>query len=150
MENISLEIGKASAILLVFILILAACIGYAVFQYILRVPSSGKVVTIGVQLKDELGNLVKHIDWGELTPNSKKDYHVFAVNNGSIPITLTLTTENWNPPEASNYISLTWDYLGGKINPGETYPITFSLIISENPSFTSFSFDIVITATEVS
>lgn len=150
MENINLEIGAASAILLVLTLIFAACIGYAIFQFVLRVPSTGTVKTVGIQLKDDYGNMVTHIDWEDLTPNTEKDYHAFVVNNGSVPITLTLTTENWNPPEASNYISLTWDYLGDKINPGQTHPIILTLTVSENPPFTSFSFDIVITAYEVS
>ncbi|MEM1590279.1 MAG: hypothetical protein QW175_07665, partial [Candidatus Bathyarchaeia archaeon] len=105
---------------------------------------------IGIQLKDDQGNIVTYIDWGDLTPNSETDYHAFVVNNGSVPVTLTLTTENWNPLEASNYISLTWDYLGDKINPGQAHPIIFTITVSGNPSFTSFSFVIVITATEVS
>jgi hypothetical protein len=108
------------------------------------------VQTIGVQIKDDNGNLVTAIDWGTLTPGSTKDFHVFAINNGTVPITLTLTTENWSPTNAQNYISLTWDYLGGTINPGTSLPIIFTLTVNADISgISSFSFGIVIQVQEV-
>ncbi|MEM3442928.1 MAG: hypothetical protein QXM86_03630 [Candidatus Bathyarchaeia archaeon] len=150
MEIENIEISISAIAIAVIILLASAGTAYAVLTYIYRIHSIGTVQTIGVQIKDDQGNIVTHIDWGTLTPNSTIDFHCFAINNGTVPITLTLTTENWNPIEAINYISLSWDYLGDTINPGQSHPIIFTLTVSESiAGISSFSFDIIITAQEV-
>jgi hypothetical protein len=146
MDKVELSTGSL-ALVLTLLIILAGAAAYAVISKQWRIHSAGTVKAVGLQIKDDSGNLVTSIDWGELTPNSSKDFHVFAINNGTVPITLTLTTENWNPANATNYIGLTWDYLGDIINPGESHPIIFTLTVYSNAtSLSSFSFDMVITA----
>jgi hypothetical protein len=141
------EVNLAPIILILILLVAGVGIGYAVLQFVYRITSTGTVQTIGVQIKDDNGNLITAIDWGTLTPGATKDFHVFAINNGTVPITLTLTTENWSPTNAQNHISLTWDYLGGTINPGASLPIILTLTVNADISgISSFSFGIVITA----
>jgi hypothetical protein len=56
-----------------------------------------------------------------------------------------MNATNWNPSNASDYISLSWDYGGQLVNPGELIPVIFTLSISESvEGITSFSFDITI------
>ncbi|MGB9693302.1 MAG: hypothetical protein ACPLYF_00495 [Fervidobacterium sp.] len=136
--------------LILILLIASVGIGYAILQYFYHIHSVGNIQTISVQIKDDNGNILTSIDWGTLTPNSTKNFHVFAINNGTVPITLNLLTENWNPTNASNFISLSWDYLGDTINPGMQHPIIFTLTVNPDVSnISSFSFDIVIQAQEV-
>jgi len=68
-------------------------------------------------------------------------------NTGTITVTLSLSTENWNPEEASKHFSLTWNYKGQKIPPGRTLSLTLTLSASNNlTGINSFSFNIIATA----
>ena len=148
MDKIELSNGSL-ALVLILLMVLAGVTVYAVVTRQWRIQTVGNIKTVGLQIKDDNSNLITYIDWGTLTPNSTKDFHAFAVNNGTIPITLTLTTENWNPSEAQNYMSLTWNYTGNIINPGESHPIVFTLTVYSNVTgISSFSFDMVIIAQE--
>jgi hypothetical protein len=146
MDRVELSTGSL-ALVLALLAILGGAIVYAVISRQWRIQTVGTVKTVGLQVKDDYGNLLTSIDWGTLTPDSSKDFHAFVINNGSVPITLTLATENWNPSEAQHYIELTWDYLGEPINPGASQPIIFTLTVYPNiTGISTFNFDIVITA----
>jgi len=56
-----------------------------------------------------------------------------------------MNTTNWDPTNASDYISLTWDYGGQLVNPDEIIPVVLTLAISGNVTgITGFSFDIIL------
>lgn len=56
-----------------------------------------------------------------------------------------MSTTNWNPSRAAEYITLTWNYSGRSINPGEVLQVTKTLSISNSiEGISNFSFDIVI------
>jgi hypothetical protein len=56
-----------------------------------------------------------------------------------------LQTSNWNPPNAADYISLSWNYGGQTIGANQVLAVTLSLSISSNiQGITTFSFDIVV------
>ncbi|MEM1564341.1 MAG: hypothetical protein QW161_06700 [Candidatus Bathyarchaeia archaeon] len=89
---------------------------------------------------------VTSIDWGTLYPGQTKNVLIYVLNAGGAPISLTLSTANWNPPEAELYLTLSWDYDGRLIYPRQVLPITLSLTVSLNvpTTITDFSFDIII------
>jgi len=61
-----------------------------------------------------------------------------------------LTTKNWNPENASNFIFSSWNYSGQVIFPSEIIETNFYLQVSENiTGITDFSFDYIITALEL-
>jgi hypothetical protein len=92
---------------------------------------------------------VSSIDWGSLEPGTNKTLTLFIKNKGKNPVTLSYYSSNWNPPEITNYLSLTWDYTGHTIEFKETVQVTFTLHISENVEPTeNFSFDITIICTQ--
>jgi len=54
-------------------------------------------------------------------------------------------TSNWNPSNASDYMTLSWDYGGQSINPDEVVQVTFTLSVDASiDGITGFSFDITI------
>lgn len=76
---------------------------------------------------------------------SVRNESVYISNEGSMEASLYLETTNWDPPEASDYISLSWDYSGRMIKPDEIIQVTFSLSVSSDiTGITDFNFDIVI------
>lgn len=100
---------------------------------------------IGVYWNSECSDQVSSIDWGIIEPGSTKNATVYVRNEGNTAATISLSTENWSPVNASNYMNLTWDYTGQIIDVGEVIQVTLSLSVSDSiEGITNFSFDIVI------
>jgi len=100
----------------------------------------------GVYEDPECSSRVPSVDWGVLEPGSTKNVIVYIRNEGTTAITLSLNATNWNPPNASDYMTLDWDYAGQVINPGEVVQVTLTLSVSPSiEGITSFIFDIVVT-----
>lgn len=88
-------------------------------------------------------SIVNSIDWGTLSPGESKSILVYIKNTGSAAGLIQLTTSNWNPTIASNYLSVSWDYSGIVINASKSIPV--HLILTVSPSITgitTFSNDI--------
>jgi len=108
---------------------------------------SVKAVGVGVYWDAGLTNKVSSIDWGLVEPGSNENASVYVRNEGNSIVNLTLSTSNWNPSNASTYMTLTWDYGGQSLSVGEAVQVTLTLWISSNiQGITNFSFDIVIMA----
>jgi hypothetical protein len=114
------------------------------------VRNAGNVKTIGVGVywDIECTNNITSIDWGYLEPGDTTNVTVYISNEGNIPIILNMTKEKWNPPSASEHISLEWtreDYI---LNPGVAPAIITLTVSPDVAGVTEFSFDITITGTE--
>jgi len=112
------------------------------------VPSVGTVKAIGVGVYWDNGcsNVTSSIDWGVIEPGATTNVTLYIRNEGNAAVTLSLTTANWDPSEASNFMTLEWDYDGRTLNPNEVIQVTLALSVSSSiEGITSFSFDIIIT-----
>ena len=106
-------------------------------------------VEIDVYSDSECTELISTIDWGSLEAGSSVSRMVYVKSAGNRDVKLSLTTENWNPAGAANYIELSWDYDGSTLEPGAVVGVTLTLTV--NSSITGvegFSFDIIIIGTE--
>jgi len=115
-----------------------------------QLGSSGlvKVIGVGVYWDSSCSQAVYSIDWGMVEPGSQKNTSVYIRNEGNTNITLSLTTENWNPENASNYMTLTWDYDNRTLIPNQVIHVTLTLSIRDDvDGVESFSFTIVIIGT---
>jgi hypothetical protein len=114
------------------------------------VSSAGSVKGIGVGIYWDYActNRTSSINWGLLDPGSNKTATVYVRNEGNAVATLSKATQNWNPPTASSYMTLNWNYAGQTLGVSQVLQIKLTLIVSSTISgITSFSFDITITAT---
>jgi len=114
-------------------------------------PNLGTVKAMGVGVYWDIGcsNTVTSVNWGTVAPGSMNDVTVYIKNEGNAAETLSSTAENWSPPTASIYMSLTWDYAGQVIGVGEVVQVTLSLTVSDTiEGITSFSFDIIIVGSD--
>jgi len=106
-----------------------------------------KTIGVGVYWDAALTNKVSSIDWGILEPGSNVNKTVYIRNEGNTAATLSLTTSNWSPSNASNYLTLTWNYGGQTLNVNEAIQVKLTLsALSSVTGITNFSFDITITA----
>lgn len=111
------------------------------------IGSKGTVKTLGVGVfwDKVCSNSVSYIDWEIVDPGSQRNVTVYVRNEGSVPTSISLDAVNWDPPSASSYIILSWDYLGQLVEPNESIEATLILSISSSvQNLTNFKFDIVI------
>lgn len=104
-------------------------------------------VEVGIYWDSGCSMPVSSIDWGSMKPGSSKNVVLYIKNEGDAEITLYLEATNWDPVDASDYIDLNWDLIGGKsVNPNEVARATLTLDVSSNIKGISRSnFDIIIT-----
>jgi len=109
------------------------------------------VTVIGVEVYWDTNctRQVDYLDWGSLEPGSIKNQTVFIYNKGNAPSTLFLNTTNWNPPDASDFIELKWDYNGYIVDPQKTTKVTLTLFVAPvTERINDFNFDIIIGVNE--
>lgn len=114
--------------------------------------SHGRLKTIGVEayVDPECTRPCTSIDWGLVEPGEVRGALIYLKNTNNTAFNMTVKAENWNPPVAENYLTLSWNYTGEILQPGDVIPVQLLLTVSPNATgFDKYSFDIVITATEV-
>ena len=116
-------------------------------QWTQRIPSSATVKAVGVGIYKDINFTVSvtRIDWGIVEVGESKNFSAYIVNRSNVPITLSMTTENWTPVNASNFITLTWNYGGTEIAVDGYVFVTFVLSVDQAISgIDAFSFTIVV------
>ena len=115
------------------------------------VTNVSAVGSYGVEVyKDQACTIrVEYIDWGNLTPGSVKNELVYIKNIEEEPMFLRKSTRDWDPVDASKYMTLLWDYSGRRMNHLDVLQITLTLNVSRYiKEISNFSFDIYITASD--
>ena len=115
------------------------------------VQSGGTITAVNVGVYSNSGCTVNatYIDWGPLLPGNTTTRTVWVKNIGTANVTLSMTTSNWNPTNANQSITLTWDRSNKLLVPNEVTQATLTLSVASNisSSITTFSFNIIITGT---
>jgi hypothetical protein len=136
---------KPLAVLLSIVALTVLASGFT--QSSVRIVGRGtvKAVGVGVFWNSNCTSPVSFIDWGLVEPGSMNNATVYVRNEGNVAASISLATENWNPPNASDYLALSWNYDGRQLNPREVVQVTLTLTVSSSvQGIESFSFDIVI------
>lgn len=125
---------------------------YGLLSAVFPIGATGRVVTMNINVywEAECANKISSIDWQTLEPGGSRIVTIYVKNTGDVPMSLGLSTDNWSPQNAEPYIGLFWDYTGRILQPGDVVRVLLTLMISENvQGVANFSFDILITGTEV-
>ena len=150
MERKEQVVIGAAAALVVYTLVLTLVGPYASAAIRnFKVSNTGSVSTIGVGVywDQACTNPVSSIDWGVQDPGATVDRTVFIRNEGNMDSSISMTTSNWNPSNASDYITLSWDYGGQTLSVNQVVQVKFTLSVSNSISgITNFSVDITISA----
>jgi hypothetical protein len=120
----------------------------ALFQANVQIRSVAAIKAVGVAAYWDPAFTVPvvNVDWGIIEPGDTKNASCYIVNTSNVPVILILTTSNWQPLNASNFISLTWNYDEHEIPVNGYTLVTFSLHVDPaTTGITGFSFDITIT-----
>lgn len=141
---------KALYVALAVAFVIGAPLAYSSLSNSLNLRNTGTLKTINVAAywDSACTSQVTSVDWGTVEPGSTKNVDIYLKNTGNAPITLSLSVSNWSPSNASNYVSLSWNYSGQQISPGSVVQVTLTLTVSSNVSgISSFSFDMTIVGT---
>lgn len=141
-------LGKI-VVFILFVALASAIVGYTLLSrtYIIHNYAAIKAVNVGVYKEVGCQTPLTVIDWGILEPGECKNYTAYVRNEANVPVTLSLSTGNWNPESAGNWITLTWDYGGETLKVGEVVSVTFTLTVDQQTTgITNFTFDITIAA----
>lgn len=115
------------------------------------INSGGTITAMNVEIfnSNECTQTCSTINWGILTPGESINQTIYIQNTGNKQITLLMSVENWNPENATNFLSLTWDKENTILHPNQISAATLILSAStEINSIDDFNFDIIITGIE--
>ena len=115
-------------------------------DYDVYVPSLGTIKTIEVETYwDQNGeNKRETLSWGEIKIEKLNwdeikidplNTTVYVKSVSNFIVTLNLNITDWNPVEISDYLTISWDYNGTLIKPGEIIPVTMTLSASSTDAF---------------
>jgi hypothetical protein len=109
---------------------------------------SSESVMVSLYEDENCTQSLSTLDWGFLSPGDSAMYLVYLRNNGNVNATLDFfNTQNHDPPDLVNYVSLSWNYTGQILKPNEVIPIKFDLYVSPLlVNVTNFRFDIIVTS----
>jgi hypothetical protein len=115
------------------------------------ISSTGNITAVGVGVYSDAActTTLSTINWGTLSPGGTATQTIYVRNEGTVSVTLTMTTGSWNPASASSYIGLTWNRENYVLAAGSVVQASLTLTVSSSiTGITSFSFTITITGTQ--
>ncbi len=117
------------------------------------ISSSGTVTivstpNIGVYSDSNCSQTLSSISWGSITPGGSATQTIYLKNTGNVPLTLTMTSNSWNPSTASSYMTLSWNKQSSTLDVNQVTAAELTLTVNSNINgVTTFSVNIVITGT---
>jgi hypothetical protein len=142
-------IGAAAALVIYTLTLSMLGPAMSAVQTSKTLSNSGSVKGIGVGIYQyqNCTSPISSFNWGMLNPGASINQTVYIRNEGNAPATLSMNMSNWNPSNASSYITLKWNYNGQTLNVNQVIQVTFTLSVSSSVTgITNFSFDTTITA----
>ncbi len=117
-------------------------------QKTIQGTGSIKAIGLGVYWDLQCTNATSSLDFGQLEPGSSKNFNLYLKNEGNSALTLNMTSENWNPANSADYMTLIWNLEGQQISPDEVRAFVITLSVLDNvQGISSFSLDIIISGT---
>jgi hypothetical protein len=104
-NELSLQLG----LLLVFFLLATQATAALQMQKSLSCTGAITAINLGVYQDPACTIPILRLDWGSVQPASTNNQTIYIKNTGNTPETLSLTVEDWAPPEVSNYLTLSWN-----------------------------------------
>lgn len=147
-----MEINKTTVIALIIAGLVAGTVIGAIATYqIVRIKTTGKIVTVGVEVYSDLAltKPLTDINWGNIQAGQQSYVDCYIKNIQNSDVTLTIETENFSPTTAQQYLTVTWDIQTDYVlQVGAWKKTRITLTVSANAKdVTNFSFDIIIKAT---
>jgi hypothetical protein len=145
------KLSKGAIIVVAIVGILLTVTTAGLLTAFQTVPLSGTItaVNLGVYSDSACTQTVTALNVGSLIPGGTATQTVYVKNTGTVPETLTMTINNWNPTTASSSLTLTWNRQSTVLNAGQSIQATLTLAVASSTGIlTTFSCDVTITGTQ--
>ena len=141
-----------SVIALILVAIALSATTYGAISVNTSLSSNGSInVTPNLSLYSDSNctNSLSAINWGEITPGNNIARTVYVKNTGTgTSLTLSLSTNTWNPTTANGPITISWDKESTRLTPGQSTTAVITLTSSSSiVDITNFSVQILISGT---
>lgn len=122
-----------AAIPLVILAVMAGSVGALLTStQIINNRAAMATVEIGVFRDITCTQICYFLDWGILRPGENKTVLLYIKNIGGAPISGSIETSEWAPPETANFLNLTWNFGERILDPGRVRPTNFTLSVAKN------------------
>ena len=129
-----------------------SCFVYGIYEGSQQIKNKGVIRVIGVQVFKEanLTSVLQEIDWGLVSPNEIKTFEAWILNTGNDQVKLLMWTQAWTPINASDWITLSWNYSETIIQPNTSIGVEFTLHVDASiKGIDNFAFEIWIMGVKV-
>ena len=142
--------ASRKTLLLIVIVAVVSIAGTSIISVLLSnssseiyMPSLGTIKTIEVEAFSDAGCQHKKdaLEWAEIEPGESISTSVYIKSVSNFNVMLTLNLTDWSPPEISDYLTLTWDYKGTRLDPGEVILINLNVSAPSSDDFINYLVD---------
>ena len=110
-----------------------------------RTMGSRGIIVTGDYLKVDKSS----IDWETLYPAQNKTMDILITNEAPTAQTLSMTTAAWDPANATDFISLTWNYTGSSVAAKASIPVALTIHIDPLINgIQNFTFNIILSGVQ--
>jgi hypothetical protein len=144
----TIQLAVVSTVIIATFLTLSTLAAISVSQ---NIDLEGTITAVNVEVYSDAActQPISTIHIGTLNPGSTFTKAIYLKNTGTVPVRLIMTTNNWNPTSASNYLTLSWNRQNYVLNEGSTREATLTLTVaSDTNDLETFSFSATITGTQ--
>jgi hypothetical protein len=137
------------------LIVFLAGYSYAVLTVSKSIPSGTQIVTdvyLSVyKMQFDTQQLVL-VDWSTLMPSETKTYNIWVQNDATIPMSISISTNSYAPPEAQGYLNFSYAQGVGwlhypTLDAGYRAQIVLSLQCTGTAIAGNFTFVIVVSGT---
>jgi hypothetical protein len=139
------KLGAIAALCIIAGLLVGSIGTYAALQWTYKITATVTIKSVGVNVYSDHACTVPlvTIDWGMMEPGQSKSHPAYIKNESNVPVTMSMYADNWNPPNAKDFMAVTWSYDGREIPVDGSLPVDFTLSIDASISgILNFSFEI--------
>jgi hypothetical protein len=105
-------------------------------------------VGVGVFTDSACTSPLTSISWGMLNPGDAPTYTFYVQNNGTVSVTLTMTTGSWSPQAAAGNFTVAWNQQNSILAAGAVAQAVITLSVSSSAvGIASVTFVTIITGT---
>ncbi len=127
------------------VLLVTSMLAVLMLQWGTRGTGSVEGEGLSVYWDRECTNAVSSLDFGWLEPGSSKNFTLYLKCEENSDFSLIMSSENWNPSTATDYMALAWNREGQQIGPDEVLDCVVTLsVFEEVQGVGAFTLDIII------
>jgi hypothetical protein len=106
-------------------------------------------VNVGLYADSDCTHHLTSFEAGTVDPGDTATQTFYVKNEGTVPETLSMTVDDWNPASANSSLTLAWNRESLVLDAGQSIQATLTLTVAQSTgSLTNFSCNVTISGTQ--